>query len=312
MKPIGSFFNAVVVLLLAMTVSWLPGILAFAQNASGVDPRLPLYARPAQPVAGVLQVVSTVATAALVAQWIVALQDLLPELDVQTTSLETAMLPPWWTIAGPHTIAVLAQPMTDEERVAFVQQFGYRPTRLRVAQDAVVVIVHRSNPIVRRGITLPELDAMFSTTRVRGHADLKSWGGLGMGGIWAQRPMTLYGHDAAASLYVYFRRRVLKDGDFKATVARLPSSDAVVAAVSSDINAIGYASINTVTDSVSTVPLANAPGQSAVTPTIDTVQQQRYPLMYFVSLYLKQVPGTQIEPPCRSCCILSIVGRANG
>jgi phosphate transport system substrate-binding protein len=68
--------------------------------------------------------------------------------------------------------------------------------RIRVATGSVgspgktatsIVMVDKDNPI--KGLSLAQLDAIYSTTRYRGHADIKTWGDLGLGGEWASRPI---------------------------------------------------------------------------------------------------------------------------
>jgi ABC-type phosphate transport system substrate-binding protein len=58
----------------------------------------------------------------------------------------------------------------------------------------------------------------------------------------------MYGHDASASLFLYFRHTVLSNGDFKAGVIRQPGSGAVVHSVSQNPGAIGYVGLNFVSD----------------------------------------------------------------
>jgi phosphate transport system substrate-binding protein len=81
-------------------------------------------------------------------------------------------------------VAVLSEQMTQAEEEAFEKQWGYKPTHLHVALDPVVVVVHPSNPVAEHGLTLAELDAIFSHTRNRNHANIQGWGGLGLHGQW--------------------------------------------------------------------------------------------------------------------------------
>ena len=51
----------------------------------------------------------------------------------------------------------------DAEIKAFVEENGYEPIAIPVAVDAVAVYVHKDNPLP--GLTLDQIDAMFSSTR---------------------------------------------------------------------------------------------------------------------------------------------------
>jgi ABC-type phosphate transport system substrate-binding protein len=52
-----------------------------------------------------------------------------------------------------------------------------------VALSAVAVIVHPSNPIAKRGLTLPTLRAIFAQIQSPGDSTIRNWGDLGVLGI---------------------------------------------------------------------------------------------------------------------------------
>ena len=58
--------------------------------------------------------------------------------------------------------------MKAEEIDAFEKKYGYKPTAIGVAIDALAVYVHKDNPI--KSLTLQQVDAIFSSTRKRGGA----------------------------------------------------------------------------------------------------------------------------------------------
>jgi len=63
-------------------------------------------------------------------------------------------------LEGKVQIAAMSRRMTQQEVVEFKREFGYEPTEVPVAVDALAVFVHKDNPI--EGLTLAELDAVFS------------------------------------------------------------------------------------------------------------------------------------------------------
>ena len=68
--------------------------------------------------------------------------------------------------------------MKAEEIAAFEKKFGYKPTGIRVALDALAVFVSKDNPI--QSLTLAQVDAIFSLTRKGGApADITTWGQVG-------------------------------------------------------------------------------------------------------------------------------------
>ena len=47
---------------------------------------------------------------------------------VRVRNIEAARTPPWWQLSTQATVAVLSEPMTDIEVMAFERQWGYAPT----------------------------------------------------------------------------------------------------------------------------------------------------------------------------------------
>ena len=73
--------------------------------------------------------------------------------------------------------------MTDDEVAAFANKYDYKPIFYRIALDALAIYVNKNNPI--RGMTLQQVDGIFSSTLKRGGPSLETWGSLGLSGEWA-------------------------------------------------------------------------------------------------------------------------------
>ena len=59
--------------------------------------------------------------------------------------------------------------MKSKELNAFEAKYGYKPTRIALAIDALAIYVNKDNPI--KGLTIPQVDAIFSATRKCGYKD---------------------------------------------------------------------------------------------------------------------------------------------
>jgi phosphate transport system substrate-binding protein len=185
--------------------------------------------------------------------------------------------------------------MKDRELQAFQSRFGYRPTAVRVALDALVIYVHRDNPL--SAISLPELDAVFSVTRRCGEPRaIERWGELGLDGSWTDRPIQLYGRNSVSGTYGYFKQVALCSGDFRNEVNEQPGSASVVQAVSSSLNGIGYSGIGYVTSDVKSLALARADQAAAVRASAATVLDGSYPLTRYLYVYVNKPPGRALPP----------------
>jgi phosphate transport system substrate-binding protein len=188
--------------------------------------------------------------------------------------------------------------MKDNEIEAFEKRHGYKPTPIAVAIDALAVFVHKDNPIA--GLSLEQVDAIFSSTRTCGHPeDVVTWGQLGLTEGWASRPLQLYGRNSVSGTYGYFKEHALCKGDFKNTVNEQPGSASVVQSVSSSLNGIGYSGIGYTTSSVRALPLTNTPGKPFVEATPDNAINGSYPLARFLYVYVNKAPGKELDPITR-------------
>src|SRR5690606_4907199 len=115
-------------------------------------------------------------------------------IQIQAAGSSTA--PPALT-EGTANLGPMSREMKDKEIEAFEKKFGYKPTAVPVAIDALAVFVHKDNPI--KGMTMAQVDAVFSATRKCGApADVTKWGQLGLAGAFASRDMQLFGRNSVS------------------------------------------------------------------------------------------------------------------
>lgn len=214
-------------------------------------------------------------------------------------------------IEGRSDFGPMSRPLQAAETERFQAHFGYPPTLLRVAVDALGVYVHPDNPIAKSGLTLGQLDAIFSATRKRGEAAITTWGQLGLTGDWANAPIVLYSRNKASGTYGFFRDEVLMKGEFGAAVQELPGSAAVVTAVAGERYAIGYSGIAYKTPEVNAVPLAKAGGAAKVAPSEATAINGSYPLARGLYIVINRDPSKPANDKQREFCtfVLSPVGQ---
>lgn len=213
-------------------------------------------------------------------------------LQIQAAGSSSA---PTALAAGAAQLGPMSRPMKSSEIEAFEQHYGYAPTAVPVALDALVVLVNQDNPIT--GLTVRQLDAIFSVTRRCGAGKtVQRWQELGLNGVWQQRSLLRYGRNSASGTYGFFKQQALCGGDFLPQVNELPGSASVVQAVAASANAIGYASIGFRASGVRVLPLAASDKDDYVLPTADTIRSGRYPYTRYLYIYVNKMPGKPLEP----------------
>lgn len=258
-----------------------------------VDSDIPAYSKTSG-VSGNFSSMGSDTLANLMTLWAEDFKRFYPNVNIQIQAAGSSTAPPALT-AGTSNFGPMSRKMKDKEVEAFEKKFGYKPTAIPVAIDALAVYVNKDNPI--KGMTIAQVDAIFSSTRkCKNPAEINSWGQAGLNGEWANRDIQLFGRNSASGTYGYFKKKALCKGDYKSSVNEQPGSSSVVTGVSESINGIGYSGIGYKTSSVRAIPLAKKPGQPFVEATPDNAVNKTYPLSRFLYVYVNKAPNKSLSP----------------
>lgn len=260
--------------------------------ANSVDPKLGVYAK-APGVSGNLSSVGSDTLANLMTLWGEEFKRLYPNVNIQIQAAGSSTAPPALA-EGTSNMGPMSRKMKDKEIEAFESKYGYKPTAVPVAIDALAVFVHKDNPL--KGMTIEQVDAVFSSTRKCGAgSNADTWGDLGMGGAWKSRDIQLFGRNSVSGTYGYFKEEALCKGDFKNTVNEQPGSASVVQSVATSINGIGYSGIGYKTSSVRALPLSKR-GGDFIAATPENAISGAYPLARFLYVYVNKAPNKALSP----------------
>jgi len=215
-----------------------------------------------------------------------------PNVNIQVEGKGSATAPPA-LIEGTAQLGPMSREMKNDEADRFEKKYGYKPTEVRVAIDSLAVFVHKDNPL--KGVTLAQVDSVFSSTYKAGGKDIAKWGDLGLTGPWAAKPISLYGRNSASGTYGFFKEHALQKGDFKPTVKEQPGSSSVVQGIGSDLAGIGYSGIGYKTSEVRALPLAAKEGGKFVEPNYENCLSGDYPMARFLYVYVNKKPGQPLD-----------------
>jgi len=258
-----------------------------------VDKGIAEYAK-ASGISGSLSSVGSDTLANLMTLWGEEFKKLYPNVTIQIQAAGSSTAPPALT-EGTATLGPMSRMMKSEEVEAFEARHGYKPTAIPVAVDALAIFVHKDNPLA--GITIPQLDAIFSATRSCGFdKDIKTWGDIGITGELASQSIQLFGRNSVSGTYGYFKEAALCKGDYKNTVNEQPGSASVVQGVTKSINAVGYSGEGYKTSGVRMVPVAKKPGGDFIEVTPANALSGKYPLSRFLYVYVNKHPNEPLAP----------------
>ena len=185
-------------------------LMATSASAQQVDANLPTY-QATSGVSGNLVSIGSDTLNNLMTLWSEGFRSFYPNVAIQIQGAGSGTAPPA-LVQGTAQFGPMSRPMRGTEIQEFEARYGYAPTPIRGAIDALAVFVHKDNPI--ECLSLQQVDAIFSSTRAGGaNAAITTWGEAGLTGEWASRPIAKYGRNSASGTYGYFKDVALFGGD---------------------------------------------------------------------------------------------------
>lgn len=231
------------------------------------------------------------------------------------------------------TLAILGEEISPDAARMFRRARGYAPTMIEIANGSVdtnyfdyahMIFVHRSNPLA--GMTVRQLEAVFGAEHrcdPKGR-NIRSWGGLGLKGAWAARPITPYSWKTDVDFSLFFRERILCDSHRWNPAVReympvkqpdgsvIQHGQLILEALAKDPSGIAISNTRFANPDVRALPLAWKPGQGFVAASDATLIARRYPLVRIIPAFVDRAPGKGIAPADREFLryILSREGQA--
>jgi phosphate transport system substrate-binding protein len=251
------------------------------QAQVNVDSGLPAYTRAAA-VTGSLFSIGSDTMDSLMEAWL--------ESFGRNYGLSTKVLGLGSSAAVPALIESNAQlgPMSREMKAEeidrFEKRFGYKPTKITVAMDAINVIVSKANTI--KAISLQELSDIYFKN---GQNNITSWEQLGVKGLKG-RPISVFGRSSDSGTASFFREKVLSNGDYKGNIKEMNLTATVVRNITFDRFAIGYCGTADLVPEVKMVPVAEKDGGQAFDANYENVMSGKYPLSRNLYIYINKHP----------------------
>lgn len=172
--------------------------------------------------------------------------------------------------------------VTPDER-AMAAANGVNLVEHVVAQDALSVIINRSNPVTE--LSLAQLRGIYS-------GKIRNWNAIG----GPDRRIIVNARESSSGTYVFFQEHVLgKRTPYSQDAMLQPSNSQIARSVADDAGAIGYVGLGYVTDSVKAVRLKKTPSAPAVAANAADVLNGSYPLARPLFQYTNGTPRGAVK-----------------
>lgn len=211
---------------------------------------------------------------------------------------------------GVADVALMGRNSTPTEDGAFLHLLNYTPIRFEIMtgsldvpgkSNALSVFVHKDNPISK--LTLAQLGSAFGCKD-----NIRTWGQLGLGDEWKNKPINLYGYDVETGTGVFFLNSVL-GGSRKLNWENMrefrdierPDGSVYEAghqaldALQNDPNGLAVACSRYPPSQVKPVALAAAPGEPYYQATKETLISRKYPLTRSTYAFVNRPLETKVK-----------------
>ena len=262
-----------------------------AADVVAVDAKIPDYTVTSG-VSGNLNAVGSDTLINLMTFWGEGFKARYPNVNAQVEGKGSSTAPVALT-SGAANVGPMSREMKSSEVAGFAGKFGYKPTKIAVAIDALAVFVHKDNPV--KGLSLSQIDGIFSSTRKRGGQDINTWGDVKLTGAFASKTISSFGRNSASGTYGFFKELSLKNGDYKSSIKEQPGSSAVVQGVAAELGGIGYSGIGYKTSGVKALALSSDDNSPFAEANYANCLNGSYPLARFLYVYVNKSPSKDMD-----------------
>jgi phosphate transport system substrate-binding protein len=273
-----------------------------------LDSQLPAYQpRRDIQISGSLKGAASDVLAVLAQKWIDKFKSYYPNASLTIAPPYAGSLGAIELIKGDLDFVFVSRELKPDDIAKFKAKFGYDPLSVPIsggsyrhfgALDAVAFFVNKDNPIEQ--LTYKQLDAMYSSTRLRGGSAITKWGDLGLTGEWADKPIKLYGIKPWNGFEEFVRQRVLsadgKRGEWRDGIAFEKVVFPVAKDIAADRYGIGYSGLAYTDAAIKIVPLVEKEGDVPQAPSYENVALATYPLSRLVYFNTNKPPGKPLNP----------------
>jgi|SRR6185312_6727571 len=283
-------------------------ILSFGMGPTAHAGDLPAY-RPQPRVSGTVRVWGSPDDGWLIEELVAGFRKYQPAIRFQATlhGPESSFAAVYMDVAD---VAFMAREIrVPLETMGFEWVHHYPPFEVAIANAglgadqgigrpavSLAFFVNKANPLAC--VTLQQLDDIFAADHRRGGSNIRRWGELQLGGVWARRSIHVYGPAPANTSAVFIRQSVLggsrKWNPGYRTVAGEWSE--VLETLARDPDGISFAPPLPGNQGVKALRVAASSQSPCYSLTAHTAEARTYPLIRTVDVALDRPPRAPIKP----------------
>jgi phosphate transport system substrate-binding protein len=295
----------------------LPVVHANAQPPASAVTAIPAY-QPQPIAAGVIRSWGHVFLKKVMASWEASFEKYHPDVTFSDNLVSSAAAT-GALFTNTADLGILGREIRPMEVAGYTRVMKQKPFPLEVMTGsyanadksvALGIFVQKDNPLTQ--ITFAQLDAIFGSEHRRGEkGNIRTWGQLGLTGLWASRTINVYTGELDAAPAFYFSQQVMLgsmlwnehlqhfDDLNRPDGTVYEAQQHIVDALAQDPAGIAISGAGSRNPGVKLIPVAVNDGGPFVAATPENVEARTYPFARSVWIYTNQGPGHPLDPRVR-------------
>lgn len=264
---------------------------------------------------GTLRIWGDTYMSSVVLAWEARFRKYHPEVQFDTRLMGTDTGMPG-LYSGVADIALFGRASNTTENDGFLHTLQYRPLQLRLMTGSLnvagmsyapVLFVAKSNPL--QHLTLTQVDAIFGCGQSGESAPAKTWGDVGLGGEWKDKPIHVYTFDMESGSGLFLLHALQGESrKMNWTIIReysderrsdgsiYESGQQTMDALRRDPYGLAVSGLRYADGEVKALALAVRRGFPYVEATRVTLIEGSYPLTRVTYAFVNQPPGQSVSP----------------
>ena len=265
--------------------------------------------------AGTLRIWGDPAMSSVVFAWEERFLRYHPEVRFETNLIGTdTAIPALYD--GVADIALLGRETNQTENDGFLHTLQYKPLQLLLMTGslgdpgksyALALFVHKDNPLEK--LTLAQVDSILGCRQPGESAPVRTWGDLGLGGEWEDKPIHLYTFDTDSGTGLFLQHKLQSESrKMNWTIIRefsdarrtdgtsYEAGEQTMDALLHDRYGVAVSSLHYANSQVKAVALAASSRSAYVQASRETLIDGTYPLTRMTYAFVNQPPGQPVSP----------------
>ncbi len=151
-----------------------------------------------------------------------------------------------------------------------------------IAQDALAIVVHPSNPVTN--LTREQLEGIFT-------GKIKNWKEVG----GEDMKIVPYSRETSSGTYEFFKESVLRNRNYMSGIMSMPATGAIVQSISQTRGGIGYIGLAYLNKGIKAVHVSYD-GVKFVAPSVAAAKNGTYPIVRDLYYYYVAAAAARVKP----------------